>query len=190
MTSAASRHRGQWDRCRSGRGVRGLERRISGASPRCGASSEATCICAGCCRIPAGRAACAPGQGHRSRQLGADPRRGHPPRHHRILNDPSRKNAVAFERRHQLSGIAKCGICGSALYAQYPHGRDQPKVYVCRPTAHLHVRVPGWTPSSRPWCSNTCPAMESGAGLRANESRVDLEALRTQRAAVQAQPRS
>ena len=109
MTSAASRHRGQWDRCRSGRGVRGLEHRISGASPRCGASSEATCICAGCCRIPAGRAACAPGQGHRSRQLGADPRRGHPQRHHRILNDPSRKNAVAFERRHQLSGIAKCG---------------------------------------------------------------------------------
>jgi site-specific DNA recombinase len=38
-----------------------------------------------------------------------------------FLNDPSRKNAVAFERRHLLSGIAKCGICGSALYGQPPY---------------------------------------------------------------------
>jgi hypothetical protein len=38
-----------------------------------------------------------------------------------FLNDPSRKNALAFERRHLLPGIAKCGICGSALYTQPPY---------------------------------------------------------------------
>ena len=69
-----------------------------------------------------------------------------------LLNDPSRKNAVAFERRHLLSGIAKCGICGSALYAQPPYSSvpvvgllglgDLPKLlcggagWVDRPVAH------------------------------------------------------
>jgi site-specific DNA recombinase len=53
------------------------------------------------------------------------------------LQDPSRKNAVAFERRYLLSGIAICGICGQKMYATHPHGRDRAMVYACRPTAHV-----------------------------------------------------
>ena len=34
---------------------------------------------------------------------------------------PASLAPVAFERCHLLSGIAKCGICGSALYGQPPY---------------------------------------------------------------------
>lgn len=43
-----------------------------------------------------------------------------------------RAHALAFERRHLLSGVALCGTCGKPLYARYAHGRDRPATYVCR----------------------------------------------------------
>lgn len=67
-----------------------------------------------------------------------------------LLSDPSRKNALAFERKHLLSGIVRCGhrgpdddpddphsICGRPLYAAHPHGKDRAMVYACKPTGHL-----------------------------------------------------
>jgi site-specific DNA recombinase len=53
------------------------------------------------------------------------------------LSDPARRNGVAFERRYMLSGVARCGLCDQPMYACYPHGRDRPMVYACRPTAHV-----------------------------------------------------
>lgn len=43
-----------------------------------------------------------------------------------------RAHALAFERRHLLSGVALCGTCGKPLYASYAHGRERPATYVCR----------------------------------------------------------
>ncbi len=54
------------------------------------------------------------------------------------LSDPSRTNGVAFERKHQGSGIYQCGICDSSpMYATYPHGRNRGMVYACRPASHV-----------------------------------------------------
>ena len=39
------------------------------------------------------------------------------------LSDESRRPAVSFERRHMLSGVAICGICGEPLRAIYPGGK-------------------------------------------------------------------
>jgi site-specific DNA recombinase len=56
-----------------------------------------------------------------------------------FLGDRNRKNAVSFERRFLLSGVAKCGHpgCGATLYAAHPHGRGRPFVYVCRQGSHV-----------------------------------------------------
>ncbi len=53
------------------------------------------------------------------------------------LSDPARWPAVSFEKRHMLSGVAKCGACGQALYAVYPGGDKRGIVYTCRPAAHV-----------------------------------------------------
>ena len=52
------------------------------------------------------------------------------------LADETRRPASFFERRHMLSGIAVCGICGKPMYAAAPHGPDRPKIYACKPTKH------------------------------------------------------
>jgi site-specific DNA recombinase len=53
------------------------------------------------------------------------------------LSDPSRRPVVSFERRHILSGVAICGICGERLRATYPGGRRRPMTYACRSGYHL-----------------------------------------------------
>ena len=95
---------------------------ISGASPRCGRQVDQSASAPGVAEPSSCRAACPHqgkviGPGNWEPILDADTLHGITA----FLNDPSRKNAVAFERRHLLHGIAKCGICGSALYAQPPY---------------------------------------------------------------------
>jgi DNA invertase Pin-like site-specific DNA recombinase len=53
-----------------------------------------------------------------------------------FLSDETRRPATLFERRHLLSGVAVCGVCGHKMYAAAPHGPDRPKIYACRPTKH------------------------------------------------------
>ena len=103
-----------------------------------------------------------------------------------FINDPARKNGLAFERRHLLSGIARCGICGNALYANYPHGKGQPKTYTCRPSSHLARQGDPLDAFIEVLVLEYLSDSGVGAGLRDNASRVDLGALRTQRSALQA----
>ncbi|MDV3127591.1 recombinase family protein [Mycobacterium sp. 21AC1] len=49
-----------------------------------------------------------------------------------MLGDPSRRQGLAFERRHLLSGICRCAVCDGPLYAAYPHGKNRNPSYVCR----------------------------------------------------------
>lgn len=58
-----------------------------------------------------------------------------------FLSDESRTPAAAFERRHLLSGVAVCGVCGARLYSAGPgYGhRPRPRVYVCRESSGAHV---------------------------------------------------
>ena len=53
------------------------------------------------------------------------------------LSDPTRRPVVSFERRHMLSGVAICGICGTPLRAIYPGGKRRPMTYACRSGYHL-----------------------------------------------------
>jgi DNA invertase Pin-like site-specific DNA recombinase len=53
-----------------------------------------------------------------------------------FLADDSRRPSSSFERRHMLSGVAVCGICGAPMYAAAPHGPDRPKIYACKPSKH------------------------------------------------------
>src|SRR5206468_4129203 len=47
-----------------------------------------------------------------------------------ILRDPQRRTAASSAHRHLLSGIASCGVCGSACRILVAHG-TRPKAYVC-----------------------------------------------------------
>jgi site-specific DNA recombinase len=103
-----------------------------------------------------------------------------------FINDPSRSNALAFERKHLLSGIAKCGKCGLPLGVQYPKGSGTPKVYMCRPTSHLSRRGDLVDALIEAVVLEYLAGGGVGKGLRDNASEVDLGALRTKRSALQA----
>lgn len=50
-----------------------------------------------------------------------------------ILADPARKTAPTNEPKYLLSGVARCGVCGAAMY--YMRG------YLCRESAgHVHIK--------------------------------------------------
>jgi site-specific DNA recombinase len=46
-----------------------------------------------------------------------------------ILGDPSRKRADVRTARHLLTGLLRCGSCGSRMVTGYQHGR---RVYICQ----------------------------------------------------------
>jgi site-specific DNA recombinase len=50
-----------------------------------------------------------------------------------ILGDPSRKVSPGPARKHLLSGIATCGVCGGPLVVSYSGGKTGRAVYRCRP---------------------------------------------------------
>jgi DNA invertase Pin-like site-specific DNA recombinase len=103
-----------------------------------------------------------------------------------FLNDPSRRPAVSFERRHMGSGVYRCGKCGSRLYAAYPHGPGRKMLYLCKPTAHIARQGAPLDAFIEALVLEYLSANGIGAGLRESESQVDLGALRTRRAALQA----
>jgi site-specific DNA recombinase len=49
-----------------------------------------------------------------------------------FLSDPSRRNHISFERKHQGSGIYICDVCGRKLYAKH-----RPMNYLCKPSRHV-----------------------------------------------------
>ena len=48
-----------------------------------------------------------------------------------LLNDPKRRPASSFVRKHVGSGVYTCGKCGGPLYAGFPHGRNK-MLYICK----------------------------------------------------------
>ena len=52
-----------------------------------------------------------------------------------ILTDPARTTSPGPERKHLLSGIAECGVCGRGLIVSLSAGKGRPMrpVYRCRP---------------------------------------------------------
>jgi site-specific DNA recombinase len=116
-----------------------------------------------------------------------------------FLADPSRKNAVAFERRYIGSGVYKCGyrtpdadpddpdsICGRRLYAAHPHGRDRSMVYCCRPVVHLGRNGAELDRMVETIAFAHLLDNAIGSGLRQAEDQVDIGAMRTERDALQA----
>lgn len=58
-----------------------------------------------------------------------------------LLLDPSRLT-ISAPRRHLLSGIAECGICGARMAAAtVGSGRDRRRVYKCTQTPHIARNV-------------------------------------------------
>lgn len=104
------------------------------------------------------------------------------------LSDPARRPAVSFEKRHMLSGVARCGVCEQALYAVRPSA-DRGVVYTCRPSSHVarggsaldkyvESLVLAWF--SKPTTRKRLAALLNGG------RDVDVQALQAQRDALQA----
>ncbi|OBI83975.1 recombinase family protein [Mycobacterium sp. E740] len=100
------------------------------------------------------------------------------------LSDPHRRPAVSFEKRHMLSGVARCKTCGERVYAVQPGGKDRGMVYTCRPSSHtarngvlldqyVEALVLAWF--ARPKTRKKLAAMLNGG------RDVDVKALRAQR---------
>jgi site-specific DNA recombinase len=109
-----------------------------------------------------------------------------------FLSDPSRTNGVAFERKHQGSGVYRCGICDGPMYATYPHGRNRGMVYACRPSSHVarsgepldaYVEAIIFRWFSEPKTRKRLSELLSGG------SKVDVTAMRAKHEALQARKR-
>ncbi|ORV20937.1 hypothetical protein AWB98_01160 [Mycolicibacterium conceptionense] len=101
-----------------------------------------------------------------------------------FLSSPERKNAVSFERRYLLSGVARCGVCKKPLYAAYPHGRDRAMIYVCKSGSHVGRNGADLDE----FIERTVVAYLGGEGvgrdLRNAENNVDIAELREKRDAL------
>lgn len=109
-----------------------------------------------------------------------------------FLTDPRRKNALAFERRYMLSGVIRCGkpdpddpdlICGKPLYASYPHGKDAPMAYCCRPNMHLGRSGAEVEKFVETVVLGYLMGNDIGSGLREGE-KIDIAGLRVERDAL------
>lgn len=101
-----------------------------------------------------------------------------------FLSNPSRKNAVAFERRYLLSGVAICGTCEKPLYGAYPHGRSRPMVYVCKSGSHVGRNAADLDEYVELAVLAYLAEEGLGSAIRQSENRVDLAELRAERAAL------
>lgn len=105
------------------------------------------------------------------------------------LSDPARRPEVSFEKRHMLSGVARCGNCGKAMYAVYSGGKRRDPVYACRPSAHVARLAPLLNEYVEAivlaWFAKPSTRKRLSALLNGGKD-VDLDALRTQRDALQA----
>lgn len=117
-----------------------------------------------------------------------------------FLTDPARRPVVSFEKRHMLSGVARCGVCGGKLAAMRPTGsKSQPKrgvTYVCRGVddGRQHVGRIG-DPLDKyveavvlQWFSQPETRERLSALLHGTET-VDVQALQAQHEALQARKR-
>jgi DNA invertase Pin-like site-specific DNA recombinase len=55
------------------------------------------------------------------------------------LTDPARKTTPGPQRRHLLTFIAVCGVCGAPVFCTSTGGRDRRPVYRCRRDTRGHV---------------------------------------------------
>jgi site-specific DNA recombinase len=101
-----------------------------------------------------------------------------------LLSDPSRRASLSFARKHLLSGIARCGICGEPLYIMYPH-RDRPS-YCCRLNVHVARSAPLLDGYIEALVLEYLDRQDLGAGLRQHSAHVDVAKLHTARAALAA----
>ena len=103
-----------------------------------------------------------------------------------FLSDPARKPGSAFERKHMGSGVYRCGKCGGRMYAMYPHGAGRRMTYVCRPTAHV-ARIGAPLDDYIEMVVLGYLHDKTDAHLRlADGKKIDMGALHTKRAALQA----
>jgi DNA invertase Pin-like site-specific DNA recombinase len=115
-----------------------------------------------------------------------------------FLSDPSRKNAVAFERKFIGSGVYICGhrtpdadpddpdsICGRRLYAAHPHGRNRAMAYCCRPVVHLGRNGRELDLHVQTYAFGELQKIGVGGDLR-KPDQIDIGAIRTERDALQA----
>lgn len=110
------------------------------------------------------------------------------------LSDPARKPGSAFLRKHMLSGVARCGICGAKLYTIYPYrgkGKPSPPTYSCRESSGAHVARIGSLLDEYvealvlAWFSQPKTRKRLSALLNGGRS-VDVKALRAKRDALAA----
>jgi site-specific DNA recombinase len=106
------------------------------------------------------------------------------------LSDPSRKPAVSFERRYMGSGVYRCGICGQAMYAMWPGGRKRGLVYACRPSSHVARQAAPLDEFVErlvlDWLGDPDTGKRLKVMLDGNGNKVNVGALHTKRAALQA----
>lgn len=102
-----------------------------------------------------------------------------------LLSDPSRKAGQAFEKKHMGSGVYNCSKCGGKLYAM-PATTGGRLLYVCKTHHHLgRVAVP-LDALVTEVVLNYLSSTDIAATLAETGSRIDVAALRTRRAALQA----
>jgi site-specific DNA recombinase len=98
-----------------------------------------------------------------------------------LLTNPERKNALAFERKYLLSGVALCGVCDKPLYAAHPHGKDRAMLYVCRNGSHVGRKGEDLDVHIETIVMAFLMKGGLGVDLRNEENNVDLADLRTKR---------
>lgn len=103
-----------------------------------------------------------------------------------FLSDPARKLGSAFERKHMGSGVYRCSKCGGPMYAMYPHGTGRNMTYICKPTAHV-AQIDAPLDAYIEMVVLGYLRDRTDAHLRpADGEKIDVGALHTKRAALQA----
>ena len=105
-----------------------------------------------------------------------------------LFNNPERTTGLAYERKWLGSGIYECGICGGKLYISNSHGKPAYRCGAKRDTdARVHL-----SRAQQPLdelVAGVVLTMLGATDLRARlagRSDIDVDAMRTQRAALKA----
>ncbi len=105
-----------------------------------------------------------------------------------FLTDPARTVTTGFERKHVGTGVYRCGRCGGPMKAAQPAANRQ-RAYVCRDHSHVvRQREPldAYVESVVLAYLGSPETRQRLTALIANGGRVDVSALHTKRAGLQA----
>lgn len=102
-----------------------------------------------------------------------------------LLTDPSRKAGQAFEKRHMGSGVYICSKCGGKLYAQIATTGGR-LLYVCKTFHHLGRSAVPLDELVTNVVLEYLGGTDIATALAETGRKVDVAALRTRRAALEA----